>query len=164
MDDNRSRGPRLHEEIDCNAPFGLDAPLAPAKRATYPAAVIARLVAIDGGGSPTIMLDGEALRARTTVALVAAQVGREVALLFESGRDDRPIVIGVLGAEHAEKQVAVSVDGSRLVLSADREITLKCGPATLTLTSDGSVEIRGHRLLSRSTGMNRIMGASVKIN
>ena len=60
--------------------------------------------------------------------------------------------------------VAVERDGERLTLTADREIVLRCGKASLTLTRAGKVLIRGAYLLSRSSGVNRIKGGSVQIN
>ncbi|MEO2036899.1 MAG: hypothetical protein ABGZ35_32895, partial [Planctomycetaceae bacterium] len=70
-----------------------------------------------------------------------------------------------LPAETAEStSVSAEVDGERLVLTADKEITLRCGKASLTLTRAGKVLIRGAYLLSRSSGANRIKGGSVQIN
>ena len=57
-----------------------------------------------------------------------------------------------------------SIDDERLVLSAQREVTIQCGKASITLTRAGKVLIRGEYLLSRSSGVNRIKGASVQIN
>ena len=57
----------------------------------------------------------------------------------------------------------VEIDGETLTLSAEREIVLRCGKASLTLTRAGKVLIRGAYLLSRSSGANRIKGGSVQI-
>jgi hypothetical protein len=56
------------------------------------------------------------------------------------------------------------VDGERLVFTAKKEIVLRCGKASITLTRAGKVLIRGIYLLSRSSGVNRIKGGSVQIN
>ena len=50
------------------------------------------------------------------------------------------------------------------MLTAEHEIVLRCGKASLTLTRAGKVLIRGTYLLSRSSGVNRIKGGSVQIN
>ena len=50
------------------------------------------------------------------------------------------------------------------MLTAEREIVLKCGKASITLTRAGKVIIRGAYVLSRSSGVNRIVGGSVQIN
>jgi hypothetical protein len=58
----------------------------------------------------------------------------------------------------------VEGDGERLVFSAEKEIVLRCGNASITLTRAGKVLIRGAYLLARSSGVNRIQGGSVQIN
>lgn len=58
----------------------------------------------------------------------------------------------------------VHVDGKRVVLEGQEEVVLKCGEASITLTSNGKVVIRGKYLLSRSSGVNRILGGSVQVN
>ena len=49
-------------------------------------------------------------------------------------------------------------------ITAEKEIVLKCGKASITLTKAGKVIIRGTYLLNRSSGVNRIKGGSVQIN
>lgn len=58
----------------------------------------------------------------------------------------------------------VRVDGKRVVLEGQEEVVLKCGEASITLTRNGKVVIRGKYLLSRSSGVNRILGGSVQVN
>jgi hypothetical protein len=60
--------------------------------------------------------------------------------------------------------VEATADGKRVTLTADKEIELRCGKASITLTRAGKVLIRGAYLLSRSSGVNRIKGGSVQIN
>ena len=50
------------------------------------------------------------------------------------------------------------------MFTAESEIVLRCGEASITLTRAGKVLIRGTYLLSRSSGVNRIKGGSVQIN
>jgi hypothetical protein len=110
---------------------------------------------------------GRSLPARTTVRVAGGDVGREVVLLFEQADVGRPIIMGLLrpGPGPAKAgAVAVERDGERLTLTADRELVLRCGKASLTLTRAGKVLIRGAYLLSRSSGVNRIKGGSVQIN
>jgi len=113
--------------------------------------------------------------ARSTVSLDVQSVGREVALMFEDGDSDRPLVIGLiqhpkaLPAEQHQKssplgEAAVVVDGKRTVIKAEDEIELRCGQSSIILTKAGKVIIRGAYLLSRSSGVNRIKGGSVQIN
>ncbi len=56
------------------------------------------------------------------------------------------------------------LDGERVVLTADKEIVLKCGKASITLTRAGKVIIRGEYVLSRSAGVNQMKGGAVKLN
>lgn len=58
----------------------------------------------------------------------------------------------------------VRVDGKRLVIEGYDEIELRCGEATITLRRNGKIIISGARVETRSRGVNRIKGGSVKIN
>ena len=107
----------------------------------------------------------------TTVALRREQLGSTVVCVFDQGDLRRPIVIGVpcqsghaAAARAAEPQVTVVADNERLVLSAEREVTLRCGQASITLTRAGKVVISGTYVVSRSSGYNKIKGAAVDIN
>jgi hypothetical protein len=120
---------------------------------------------------------GRPLAARSTVSVDPDQAGRDVVLALERGDVRKPIILGVLrrsGETPAEKPaprshtnpapVTVERDGERLVLAAEKEIVMRCGQASITLTRAGKVLIRGAFLLSRSSGVNRIKGGSVQIN
>ena len=63
-----------------------------------------------------------------------------------------------------EPLVTAQVDDQRVVLTAEREIVLRCGEASITLTRAGKVLIKGTYVLSRSSGYNKIKGAAVDIN
>jgi hypothetical protein len=134
--------------------------------------VIGVLLGFGEGGAPLVIFPGnarqEAVPARTTAALLPGDVGTEVALLFEGGDPARPLVIGRLlrPAETPAPQPAVEVvrDGDRLELRAEQEITLRCGKASITLTREGKVLIRGGYISSWSSGANRIKGGSVHLN
>ena len=121
------------------------------------------------GGLPG--LPGEVVPAQTTVPLSRSNVGCAVVVVFEGGDVRRPIVLGVLqgpgpAASDATvpRQLAIDMDDDRIVLSAEREIVLRCGDASITLTRAGKVVIRGSYILSRSSGYNKIKGAAVDIN
>jgi hypothetical protein len=103
------------------------------------------------------------LVARTTVPLSNSQVGSEVVLIFDEGDLDKPIILGCMRPETfaANEQ---SFDGEQLLFSAEREIVLRCGNASITLTRAGKILIQGAYLSSRSSGVNRVRGGSVQIN
>ncbi len=124
---------------------------------------------VDYPGSPS----GASLPAISTVLVENGDSGREVALAFQSGDPRKPVVVGFVQhpgtspstTDQPEAQsVEVERDGDRLTLTAEREIVLRCGKASITLTRAGKVLIRGKYLLSRSSGVNRIKGGSVQIN
>jgi len=141
-----------------------------------PGAATARLQDFDVDEQPLLIglsqLAGERVRARTAVPLRRRQIGSTVVVLFEQGDVRRPIVIGVVhepgreGAVHSDsdREVLVERDDERLVLRADREISLRCGDASITLTRAGKVIIKGAYVISRSSGCNKIKGAAVEIN
>ena len=58
----------------------------------------------------------------------------------------------------------MTVDGDRHVIEADREVVLRCGDASITLTRAGKVIIKGSYILSRSTGYHKIKGAAIDLN
>lgn len=106
--------------------------------------------------------------ARSTIRFIQDDIGREVALMFEGGDPALPLIIGRIqhpeGNRLAKAPLTAKVDDERLVLSAEKEIVLKCGKASITLTRAGKILLRGAYLISRSSGVNRIKGGSVQIN
>lgn len=135
--------------------------------------IIGELLAVAEGGVPLVGLPGDSTRAVAALSLVdlhAAHIGMRVALMFDGGAADRPIVVGVVRGQAAwpletqPAQVEVDADGERLVVSAREQLVLRCGKASITLTKAGKVLIEGSYLLSRSSGVNRIKGGSVQLN
>jgi uncharacterized protein DUF6484 len=108
--------------------------------------------------------------ARATLELHAAHIGRSAVLMFEEGDPTRPIIVGCLHEADAKAlprvpgHVEVEVDGQRLVLSAKEQIVLRCGKASITLTKEGKLILRGEYVSSQSSGVLRIKGGSVQIN
>jgi hypothetical protein len=127
--------------------------------------VVGTLRGFDGSGSPCVDFPGNGLGdlpARSTVALSPEHKGREVALVFEAGDPQKPIVLGLIN--HPVPVPEATADGERLVFTAEKEIELRCGKASISLTKAGKILIRGEYVLSRSAGVNRIKGGSVQIN
>lgn len=139
-------------------------------------AIIGHLKGFNETGQPLVAFSGnpnaQAIPADTITALSGDEEERRVLLQFEHADPNRPIIMGLLqptvtpaltGTEQ-KKQVDLKVDGETLRLTADKEIVIRCGKASITLTKAGKIIIRGAYLVNRSTGVNRIKGGSVQIN
>lgn len=59
---------------------------------------------------------------------------------------------------------SVRVDGKRVVIEGEEEVVLMCGESSISLKRNGKITIRGKYLLSRASGVNRILGGSVEVN
>jgi hypothetical protein len=126
----------------------------------------------DEGQTPLVLYPGQpgsaANAAATVIDLHGAHVGRQVALMFESGDPRRPMIMGLLrnplAWPLAEQLVDIEADGDRLVVSAREQLVLRCGKASITLTKAGKVLIQGVYVSNRSSGVIRIRGGSVQIN
>jgi hypothetical protein len=141
-------------------------------------------------GALLVDFEGNALgplEATSTVALdarAAAEAARRrqgAVLLFAEGDAARPILVGLVqppppsmidlvldpaasdGADAAGGVDAV-VDGRRVVIEGKDEVVLRCGAASITLTANGKVVIRGEQVETHAAGTNRIKGGSVRIN
>ena len=127
--------------------------------------VIGVLSALTSSRVPLVDFSGNPARgpisARSTATIDENQIGHQVALMFEQGDPRLPILLGPIEQPQA---LTAEVDSERVVFTAEREIILQCGEASITLTRAGKVLIRGSYLLSRSSGVNRIKGGSVQIN
>jgi len=132
--------------------------------------VIGALVGFAEDGAPLVDFPGnphdDPIPARTVTMLRAEDVGREVALLFEGTDSTKPVLVGpILNPSAADTlKLAVRHNEDRIELAADREIVLKCGSASITLTRAGKVLIRGAYVSSHSNGVNKIKGGAVHIN
>jgi len=149
---------------------------------------IGQIVAVDAAGLLTVAVapTQEKQTAKLAVAADAERVRlaiesrQPVVLAFENGDTNRPIVIGFVepplvmrsdselaavgNAVTSSPVIEADVDGRRVRVTAQDEIVLECGAASITLRRNGRVVIRGTHVESQSEGTNRIKGGQVRIN
>lgn len=139
---------------------------------------IATVVQVGDGGELLVDYAGGPgpLAARTLLPLGKGDCGREVLLAFEDGDGRRPVVVGCVqpaprNGQDAQTLALERVDVDRLVvdgqavnISARKEIVLQCGQASITLNRNGKVVIRGSKIITHASGVNKIKGAAVSIN
>ncbi|WDD92048.1 DUF6484 domain-containing protein [Burkholderia sp. FERM BP-3421] len=115
-----------------------------------------RGVYVDYPGNPA----GTPLAALCAAALDAAAVGRQAALLFQQADPLRPIVLGLI---RRSVEPAGALAGS-LAFQSAHDLSLRCGAASLSLSRDGRIVLRGSTIASYATGTQRLRGATVEIN
>jgi hypothetical protein len=152
--------------------------------------VIAALEGVDESGSVFVAIAGSGvIPARVSSHLDPAEVRqaaarRAGALVLVDAAHQRPVLIGLIEErlrpvpvplptrlaepERGDPKIATDamaiVDGRRVVMTGRDEIVLSCGKASITLKSDGKVVVKGTRVETDAEGVNRIKGASVRIN
>lgn len=126
-------------------------------------------------GRPHVTLGGDAAPVPARVACTAPPglgsphdwLDRPVLLLLEEGDPQRPIIVGLVGDTlpgFTAGTTDVEVDGRRVMLEGREQVVLRCGDASITLTADGQVVVKGTRVVSRASESNKIRGATVLIN
>ena len=133
--------------------------------------VIGRVMGITRNGAPLVNYPGNAtgspVRALATARYDVLAVNAPVALMFVGGDRARPLAVGLVVSpvEEPETEIPAAAPIEECItLTASREIVLQCGRASIVLTRAGKVLLRGAYVSSRSSGMQRITGASVQIN
>lgn len=144
------------------------------------AALLGRIADIDTAGAVSVEIPGTAgaLPARLAIPLsrdellAAREAGRPAVLVFENGDPALPIVVGLMQPTlpgrapiaDVPQVLEADVDGKRVRITAEDEIVLECGSASITLRRNGRVVVRGTYVESYSDGTNRIKGGQVRIN
>lgn len=143
--------------------------------------VVGRVAGASEKTAPTVDFPANAtgapIQALATVPVEAKDKGRDVALAFVNGDMRSPVILGFMhvpsatashedtnASEKTSRAICVEKDGETVTISAEKQIVLKCGESSITLTRAGKVLINGAYVSSRAKGMNRIKGGSVQIN
>jgi hypothetical protein len=140
-----------------------------------PRIVIGTLVGlVDDGRSPLVVYPGQqgtaAISALSTVDLHGSHVGSQVVMLLTGHDPPRLVVLGRVRSFAAGEassppvEIEIEVDGERAIVTAKKQLVLRCGKASITLTGSGKILISGTYVSSHSTGTNRIKGGSIQLN
>ncbi|RLU01232.1 MAG: hypothetical protein D9N11_11990 [Ketobacter sp.] len=136
--------------------------------------VTGHFLGLNPSRSPLVIFPGQvgsaAKEARTIADLQNVSFGAEVILQFDQGDVEKPIILGVI--QNPENWITrldgnpiqVEADGKHMEIQAQEKLELRCGKASIILTSAGKVLIKGTYLSSRATGTHRIKGGCVQIN
>ncbi len=103
---------------------------------------------------------------------------QQVLMVFEEGDPEKPIIIGLMEeplyqmvelekssvANEENSPTEAEIDGERMVLEATKEIVLKCGNSSITLTKEGRIVIKGIDIVSRALSVNKVKGSCVELN
>jgi hypothetical protein len=150
---------------------------------------LAVLEGVEEDGGVLVAVSGSrAIRARVSSHLDPVEVRwaatkRATALVLVGSAGGHPVLIGLIEerlrsvprpAPAPETSTQPSgpgieppiarVDGRSVTITGQDEIVLRCGKACITLQKDGTVIVRGTRVETDADGVNRIKGASVRIN
>lgn len=146
-------------------------------------AQIATIASLMSDGTPLLELDSTHQAAgrfavhvtRERVEAAIAQ-RRQVVVVFEHGDRAKPLIVGFVETldpqpvpshdvpSEGAPVIEADVDGKRVRVTAQDEIVLECGSASITLRRNGRVVVRGTYVETRSEGTNRIKGGQVQIN
>lgn len=113
------------------------------------------------------------LQSGATVA-IDLRPGAQVLYVPVSDTCDRGCVLGIIGSyappteaptqDGNNESTALTIHRKEIEIIADSKLVLRCGEGAMTISADGTVIIKGARVLSRAKGTNKIKGAAVQIN
>jgi len=131
------------------------------------------LVEIKTDGTLLVRPDGDPAGIVACDALVSSgplHPGATVVYAMPPSSQHRGCVLGAVGpyrppsGQSNEDNPHLVADKTTIELTADTKLVLKCGEGSISIGQDGTIIIKGARILSRSKGVNKIKGASVQIN
>lgn len=107
------------------------------------------------------------IEARTTLRLTASELSQAIeqrrrAIVLDC--EEVAVVIGLLEALPPAEELELEGDEEPLVLNSRKGVVLRCGEASVRLTPDGRVVVRGKDVVTRASRRNQVAGASVRLN
>jgi hypothetical protein len=139
-------------------------------------ASVVTIVSLNSEGTPSVQIDegGPVIPARLAFRATREQIQsailqrQQAVVLFENGDTSKPLIVGLIEmlapSQPQAPFVEADIDGRRMQVTAQDEIVLRCGAASITLRRNGRVIIRGTYVETDSQGTNRIKGGQVQIN
>ena len=119
--------------------------------------VVGFITAIDKQNNPMVDFDcnvfKEAIPATSLVEINNTHTGHKVALMFEQNRADKPMIMGFMHVPEQTKSI-----------TAEKELLIKCGKASIRLKENGDIVINGRELISRARKNNIIRGGTIHLN
>ena len=135
---------------------------------------IGTLVAVNKSGVGIVDYPGNSLgplEARSAVQLSAeatAELPVGIVLLLDETAPLDPVIVGLVRPELIAPVPAptrkVTIDGDTVVLRGRKEVRIECGKSSIQLTRTGKVVVKGTKIINRSSGDNKIQGATISLN
>jgi hypothetical protein len=119
-------------------------------------------ILVEVAADPPLRLLCDFLQTSDTPSLVL-QPGQRVLVCLPRNLEEKGCVLGRIGT-YVAPEPAEPPDTDRVLVEADKELVLKCGEASVTLTERGQILIKGKDVVSRASRNQRIKGGSVQIN
>jgi len=135
------------------------------RAAPAPSLQIGHLCGVDEQDNLLVRVSGEAsprpVRIGVAVddAILRQAARREQQVLLACPPDSAPVLLALL----RDRLDPASKDG-HVRMTAPKQLELRCGKASLVLKGDGRVTVRGTRIVSASSGPQKIKGARVELN
>lgn len=138
--------------------------------------VVGKVVDISADGNPFVNYPGNLsgpVPARTILSINTAEEEKQLLdadvllLLWRNGESVTPIIVGILRERFESRRLRSDAVGRvkrRVIVEASEEILFECGESSLRMRKDGRVTTKGRNLVSRSSGANKIKGASIQLN
>jgi len=134
---------------------------------TTPRSRLATITTIDAAGDVWVADADQGVR-RAHVVMHVSRIMLRTALrrhlpiiITEVDGSDQPIITGVLAEV---PPLHARVEGEQVEITGERDVVLRCGKASITLTRAGQIVLRGEFIHSHSSGPQVIQGATVDIN